>query len=143
MQLKISLRKALLGSAALLAFGGILGFAANRYNKPKSIVHVVTLAYKDGTTEEQKKAVLDGVEKMASEVPGIKTVWLRSPKVQGFQYEKMPDGKEKYHRMTDAFAMEFESQAAFDAYTENPAHKKWEDVYVKVRDRSATSDLSN
>jgi len=66
-----------LGAVALVALGAGIGVAANRYGKPSTIIHVVTLFYKDGTTDAQKKAVLDGVEKMAGEVPGIKNIWLK------------------------------------------------------------------
>ena len=39
--------------------------------------------------------------------------------------------------------MEFKDQASFDAYVEHPAHKKWEEVYLPVRERSQTHDVTN
>lgn len=143
MQLSLNWKKALLVSAALVALGATVATAANKYGKPQSIIHVVTLYYKDGTTAEQKKAVLDGVEKMAAEIPGVKNVWLKSVKVQGAYYEKQEDGSFKARPMTDAFVMEFENEAAFKAYDDHPAHRAWEKVYVPVRARSATSDITN
>ena len=143
MQLRLSLRRSLVVSAALVALGAGIALAANKYGKPKSIIHVVTLYYKDGTTEEQKKAVLEGVEKMAAEVPGIKNVWLKGIKVQGSFYEKQPDGSMKARPMTDAFVMEFESEAAFKAYDDHPAHRAWEKTYTQVRGRSTTHDITN
>lgn len=142
MQLKKNFKQAA-AAALLVALGTAAGFAAHRYGKPKTVVHVVTLTYVEGTTEEQKKAVLDGVEKMASEIPGIRNVWLKPAKVQGYQYEKLANGKDKYHRMTDAFVMEFESVAAMETYASHPAHKAWEKLYVPLRARSATSDITN
>lgn len=127
----------------LVALGTAAGFAAHRYGKPKTVVHVVTLTYVEGTTDDQKKAVLGGVEKMASEIPGIRNVWLKPAKVQGYQYEKLAGGKDKYHRMTDAFVIEFESAAAMETYANHPAHKAWEKLYVPLRARSATSDITN
>lgn len=135
--------KSAAAAAVLVALGAAAGIAAQRYGKPKTVVHVVTLAYVEGTTDEQKKAVLDGVEKMASEIPGIRNVWLKPAKVQGYQYEKLATGKDKYHRMTDAFVMEFESAAAMETYANHPAHKAWEKLYVPLRARSATSDITN
>lgn len=120
-----------------------MSWAANKFAKPKSIVHVVTLYYKDGTTDEQKKAVLDGIEKMAAEVPGLKNVWLKSVKVQGAYMEKQPDGSMKARPFTDAFVMEFENEAAFKAYDDHPAHRAWEKVYTAVRGRSSTHDITN
>ncbi len=142
MRMKMTM-KLVLGSAALLALAAGLGVAAHKYGKPKTVVHVVTLTYNEGTAEGQKKAVLDGVEKMAAEIPGIRNVWLKPAKVQGYQYEKLANGKEKYHRMTDAFVMEFESAAAMEAYANHPAHRSWEKLYVPLRARSATSDVTN
>lgn len=143
MQISLSWKKLLLLSTALVALGAGVAVAANKYGKPQSIIHIVTLYYKDGTTAEQKKAVLDGVEKMAAEIPGIKNVWLKSIKVQGAYYEKQEDGSMKARPYTDAFVMEFENEAAFKAYDDHPAHRAWEKIYVPVRGRSATSDITN
>lgn len=143
MQLKLTRTKLIGASLALLALGAVAGYAANKYSKPKSIIHVVTLYYKDGTTDEQKKAVLDGIEKMASEVPGMKNIWLKSVKVQGAYMEKQPDGSMKNRPFTDAFVMEFESDAAFQAYANHASHKAWEELYTKVRARSTTHDITN
>jgi hypothetical protein len=143
MQIALSLKKTLLASAALLALGAGIGIAANKYGKPKSVIHVVTLYYKDGTTDAQKKAVLDGIEKMAASIPGIKNVWLRPIKVQGNVQEKQPDGTVQNKMMTDAFVIEFENEEALKVYADHPAHKEWEKIYVPVRGQSRTSDITN
>jgi hypothetical protein len=143
MKLSLNFRQAMAAGALLIAFGAGAAWAANKYGKPKSIVHVVTLYYKDGTTDEQKKAVLDGVEKMAAEIPGVKNVWLKSVKVQGAYQEKQADGSFKARMFTDAFVMEFEDDAAFKAYDNHPAHRAWEKVYTPVRGRSSTHDITN
>lgn len=143
MQIALSLKKTLLASAALLALGAGIGAAANKYGKPKSVIHVVTLYYKDGTTDAQKKAVLDGIEKMAASIPGIKNVWLRPIKVQGNVQEKQPDGTLQNKMMTDAFVIEFESEEALKVYADHPAHREWEKIYVPVRGQSRTSDITN
>jgi hypothetical protein len=143
MQITINLKKAVLASAAILALGAGLGVAANKFGKPKSVIHVVTLYYKDGTTDEQKKAVLDGIEKMAAAIPGVRNVWLKPLRVQGNVQEKQPDGTIKNRTMTDAFVMEFESEEALKVYADHPAHKEWEKIYVPVRGQSRTSDITN
>jgi hypothetical protein len=139
----LSLKKALVAGSLLVALGAAVGLSANKYGKPHSVIHVVTLYYKDGTTDEQKKSVLDAIEKMASEVPGIKNVWLKSTKVQGAYSEKQPDGSFKPRPFTDAFVIEFEDQAAFDKYANHPAHKAFEAVYIPLRGRSSTHDITN
>ena len=142
MHLNLRLIQAVAAASLLVALGAA-GFAANRFGKPKSVLHVVTLYYKDGTTEEQKKSVLDAIEKMASAVPGIKNVWLKSTKVQGVFSEKQPDGSFKPRPYTDAFVIEFEDQAAFDKYTNHPAHKAFEELYIPLRGHSGTHDITN
>jgi cell division protein FtsX len=144
------LKTAVVAGLALLAIGAAAGYAANRFGKPKSVIHVVTLYYKDGTTDEQKKAVLAAIEKMAAELPGVKNVWLKSTKVQGAYMEKVAENKEKPSEVsykarpfTDAFVVEFEDQAAFEKYVDHPAHKAFEEVYIPVRGRSSTHDITN
>ncbi len=127
-------------AAAMVILTGTLAFGASKYGKPNSIIHVVTLYYKPGTTAEQKKAVLTGVEKMAAETPGIKNIWLKSIKVQG---EYLAQGQEKPIVFTDAFVMEFENEEAFKKYDDHPAHRAWEKIYTPVRGRSSTHDITN
>src|SRR6266852_14063 len=64
-----------------LTTGALL--AANKFGAPKSIVHVVTILWKEDSTPQQQQAALEGVKKMAGEIPGIKNVWIKSTKVQG------------------------------------------------------------
>lgn len=111
--------------------------------KPHSIIHVVTLYWKDGTTDAQKKEVFDGIEKMGKEVPGLTRVWLKSIKVQGAYPVKDDSGVIKPVPLTDAFVMEFKDEAAFKGYTDHAAHKAWEKVYTQVRGRSVTHDITN
>jgi hypothetical protein len=124
----------------VLALGAL---AANKFSRPKSVLHVITLYYKDGTTDEQKKAVMDATEKMAGEVPGLKNLWMKALKVQGSYAEKQADGSTGNRMFTDAIVMEFEDEAAFKAYENHPAHKVWEKVYGDVRGRSSTHDITN
>lgn len=143
MKTTFSVRHAAAAAALVIALGAGAALAANKFAKPKSIIHVVTLYYKDGVTEEQKKAVMAGIEKMAGEVPGLKNVWLKSIKVQGDVPEKQADGQIKNKRLTDAFVMEFESAEAFKAYDDHPAHRAWEKIYTEVRGSSRTHDITN
>ena len=132
----------LAGALAAAMSAGAL--AQNRYGKPKSVLHIVTLYFKDSVTADQKKAVYEGLEKMASEVPGIKNIWLKPLKVQGRYEERNADGTlKRVYPYTDAFVIEFESQDAFEKYTDSPAYKAWEALYVPLRGRSTTTDVTN
>src|SRR5690242_18480171 len=106
---------AALATVAVFGAGALTG--AMTAGTPSSVVHVVTVQWKADSTPEQRTAAIEGVRKMASEVPGIKNVWLKTLKVQPREYNA-------------AFAMEFESKAAFDAYAAHPAHKAWEKIYL-------------
>src|SRR5262249_62083137 len=106
-------RKILLlcATATVLALGVVAG--QNKFGQPKSILHVITVQWKADSTPEQRQAAIDGVKTMAAQVPGMTNVWLKTVKVQG---------------MDAVIVMEFKDQAAFDAYANHPAHKKWEEV---------------
>ena len=115
-------------AAALFAAGIVVG--QNKFNKPASVVHVVTIKWKDGITDAEKKTAYDAVQKMAGQVDGIRNVWVKPLKVQGEGF-------------TDAFVLEFRDRAAFDAYADAPGHKEFEKVYIPLRGRSTTHDITN
>ena len=121
---------AALSLAAVFTAGAVWGQKKNSFKTPSSVLHVITVKWTDGATDAQKQAALDGVKAMAAEVPGITNVWLKTLKVQPQGYGAV-------------IAMEFQDKAAFDAYTNNPAHKAWEKVYLPVRQQSTTHDVTN
>lgn len=124
-------KKLLAIAGAVALFGAGLSIGAGMASKPKSVLHIITMKFKDGTTADQKKAVTDGIEKMAADPKlGITHVWLSTKKVQPSEY-------------SNVFVMEFKDAAAFTAYTNAAAHKDWEKVYLPVRGESTTSDASN
>jgi hypothetical protein len=67
---------------------------------------------------------------MAADTPGLKNIWVKKLKVQPADY-------------STSFAMEFENKAAFEAYTNSPAHKAWEKLYLPYREESNTQDITN
>lgn len=103
---------------------------ASNVSLPSTVIHVITIQWKDGVTADQKASVFKATEEMARSYNGIKSLWLKPLKVQGTGY-------------TDAIVMEFESKAAFDAYADSPAHKQWEKVYLPLRGESRTHDITN
>jgi len=121
-------RKILLfcATATVLALGVVAG--QNKFGQPKSILHIITVQWTADSKPEQRQAALDGVKTMASQIPGITNVWLKKIKVQG---------------KDNVVVMEFKDQAAFDAYTDHPAHKKWEEIYLPIREQSLTHDITN
>lgn len=96
---------------------------------PKTLIHVVTVAWKEGTTPEQIKAALDGVHKLPAAFPGITRVWTKTVKAQG--------GK------ANAIVMEFASEQALKEYAGSPAQMEWYKVYEGIRESSTTFDITN
>jgi Stress responsive A/B Barrel Domain len=115
---------------ALTAVVAGLLVAANIFNTPPTILHVVVVKWKADSTPQQQQAAIDGIRKMAADVPGVKNVWVKKLKVQPAEYNT-------------SFAIEFESKAAFDAYTNSAAHKAWEKLYLPYREESNTQDITN
>jgi ABC-type glycerol-3-phosphate transport system substrate-binding protein len=114
--------------AAVLAAGLLVG--ANSFNAPSTILHVVVVKWKADSTPQQQQAAIDAIRRMAADVPGVKNVWIKKQKVQPADFNT-------------AFAIEFESKAAFDAYTNSAAHKAWEKLYLPYREESNTQDITN
>jgi hypothetical protein len=113
-------------AAVMLTVGASTGYSQTA---PKSVIHVVTVSWKPGTTPAQIKAALDGVQALPSKYKGITRVWTKSIKVQG--------GK------ANAFVMEFKDEAALAAYADSPAQKEWYKVYLDIRAESTTFDITN
>jgi Stress responsive A/B Barrel Domain len=99
-------------AAACLSFSAA---AAAADTAPKSVIHVVTVAWKEGTTPAQIQAALDGVKALPAAFKGVTRVWTHSIKVQNAPGAKV----EKTH----AFVMEFVDEAAFKAYTDRCAEE--------------------
>ena len=116
---------------ALLAIGLLSGgsLSAAEQTSPKSVIHVVTVAWKSSATPEQIKAALDGVAALPAAFPGITRVWTRTLKAQGDK--------------ANVIAMEFKDEAALKAYSDSDAQKAWYKAYLPIRDESTTFDVTN
>ena len=101
----------------------------NSETAPKSVIHIVTVNFKQGTTPEQIQAAVDGVHALPSKYKGITRVWTRAIKNQ----------TDKSH----IFVMEFASEQALKDYADSDAQKEWYKVYEAIRERSVTSDVTN
>ncbi len=106
-----------------------LGAAHAADTAPKSVIHVVSVKWKADATKEQIKAALDGVQALPAAYPGITRVWTNALKVQG--------------EWSHVIVMEFADEAALKAYADSEAQKNWYKVYLPVRERSNTHDITN
>jgi uncharacterized protein (DUF1330 family) len=110
---------------AMLA--GALATAAP--NKPKSVIHVITIQWKADATPEQIQQAIRAAENI--NYPGLKNVWTKPVKMQ------LPEG---YKHI---IVMEFESEEALKHYAESPAQKEWYKLYMPIREESKTHDVTN
>jgi len=124
------MKKIALALLALALIAAGLAAAANKFGAPPSILHVVVVKWKADSTTQQQQTAIEGIRTMAAEVPGLKNIWVKTLKTQPADY-------------TTSFAMEFESKAAFEAYTNSVAHKNWEKLYLPYREESNTQDITN
>jgi uncharacterized protein (DUF1330 family) len=119
--------------AGVLASGATMGFAADP--APSSVIHVITVAFKEGTKPEQIAAALEGVKKLPSEYKGITRVWTKAIKVQN------PEGAKV--KKTHVIVMEFASEQALKDYADSPAQQEWYKAYLPIREVSTTYDITN
>jgi ABC-type glycerol-3-phosphate transport system substrate-binding protein len=124
------MKKILLSLIAATVFAAGILIGANTFSAPSTFLHVVVVKWKADSTPQQQQEAIEAIRKMAASVPGVKNVWLKKIKTQPADY-------------STTFAIEFESKAAFDAYTDNAAHKAWEKIYLPLREESHTQDITN
>jgi hypothetical protein len=121
-------RKRMLSLYLLLVIAAA-GLAGTAPNKPKSVIHVITIQWKADATPEQIQKAIRASENIS--YPGIKNVWTKPIKMQ------LPEG---YKHI---IVMEFESEEALKKYADSPAQKQWYDVYMPIREESRTHDITN
>jgi len=119
-----------LGAAALALFAAGMLTGARTYQKPKTVVEVVSIKWTADAAPELRRAALEGVEKMAAEIPGVRTLWLRTLRVQPRDF------------MT-AFAIEFDDQAAADRFARHPLHEAWSKSFLPVMEESRIQQVTN
>ncbi|HEX4949450.1 MAG TPA: Dabb family protein [Blastocatellia bacterium] len=138
MSKRILLASLMIIAIALGVFAGVQkkgkgGQAAN--TPPTTLIHFITVKWKDDATEAQKQAAFAEAKAMVGKVPGLHRVWTDKVVLQ----TQTADGK-PYDAI---IAMEFTDQAALKAYTTHPASKKWYDAYMPIRQESRTHDVTN
>lgn len=122
------IRRSLLALFAAL-FMMAAGTLSAAPQKPKSVIHVITVKWKDGTTPSQIQKALRAAETL--NYPGLTRVWTRPIKMQ------LPEGYK------NIIVMEFESEDALQKYADSPAQKQWYESYMPIREESRTHDITN
>ena len=115
-------------AAALFAGGYVAGQA--KFGQPKTILHVVEIQWRPGVPQMDKDAAIAGIKDMASKMPGIKNIWVKWDRLEPRDFSA-------------AFAIEFRSREAADAYAESPLHEAWEKEYGPLRAASISIQVTN
>jgi stress responsive alpha/beta barrel protein len=130
----ISFRNAIWAVGIIAVSVGLFasGYAAgqNRFGQPKTIIHVVEIKWNPGVSAADKQRVLAGVKEMAAKIPGIKNVWLQADRLEPRDFNA-------------AYAIEFQSRDAADAYAESKLHEAWDAAYVPLRYASVSIQVTN
>ena len=122
------MKKLILTAVAALAL--TMGTVEAAAKKPATVIHVVTIKWKPGTTPEQIDAALKGAQTVSNTYKGITRIWTKALKVQGSGY-------------THAIVMEFKNEKALKDYTDSAAQKEWYKIYLPIRGESTTHDITN
>jgi hypothetical protein len=128
--MKSLFRVGLAVAAAASLFAGGYAVAQNSFGTPKSVMHVVTIKWKEDSSTADRRKALEGVREMARQIPGIKNIWLKATRVQPRDYHAV-------------FAIEFADQAAAENYAEHPAREAWTKIYLPVREASLSVQITN
>ena len=123
------MRKMLIAATMTFALLGGQAFAANR---PKTVIHVINVKFKEDAKKEDVAKAIAAIETVAGKYKGIKNVWLTPITVQG--------GAAKF---THVLVMEFESVESLKKYTDSPEQKEWYKLWIPVRELSNTHDVGN
>jgi hypothetical protein len=115
---------------AATVFAGGYAAGQNRVGQPKTIIHVVEIKWNPGISEVQKQKVLDGLKQVAMKTPGVKNVWTQADRLEPRDFNA-------------AFAIEFASRDAADAYAESALHDEWDKLYVPLRQTSISIQVTN
>ena len=116
--------------AALFGGGFAAGQAKNRFSQPKTVLQVSLIKWRVGVPDAEKQKAIEGIKEMAAQIPGMKTIWLKTDRMQPRDWDA-------------AFAIEFASRDAADDYALSPIHEKWERAYLQLRENSLSPQLSN
>jgi antibiotic biosynthesis monooxygenase (ABM) superfamily enzyme len=96
----------------------------------KKLMHCFTFTTIEQATPADWDAFRSATAELPKKIPGLTKVW--SGKLS--RPMRTPGGTRTY-----GVCMEFDDQAALEKYAADPAHKKWQEAYEKVRQPGTTT----
>jgi len=115
--------------AALLFFAGYAA-GQNQFGQPKTVLQVSLIKFNQGVSDADGQKVIDGVRKMAAQIPGIKNIWLKAARMEPRDFDA-------------AIVIEFVNRAAADRYAESPVHDAWSRQLQQIRLTSISPQITN
>jgi hypothetical protein len=104
--------------------------AQNRFGQPKTVLHIVVYKFRDNVSNYDREKTINGIKEMASKIPGIKNVWLKTERNQVRDF-------------SGVYAIEFTSAEAAADYAESPVHEAWSKTWQEQRENSLSFQVSN
>jgi hypothetical protein len=95
------------------------------------VLHIFAYAPLETAKPEDLENFNKVTTELVGKVPGLKRVWVGKLKSS----ITAPDGTKQIYGV----GMEFESEQAYAAYGDHPAHTAWERVYRRVRVAGTTT----
>ena len=118
------------GSVAGSALAQKKSAAANHFGQPKTVIHVVAYKFRDATSLNDQEQAINGIRDMASKIPGIKNIWLKTERNQ-------------LRDWSGVYVIEFASPEAAADYAESPLHETWRKKWEALRENSVSFQVSN
>ncbi|HLW97983.1 MAG TPA: Dabb family protein [Candidatus Acidoferrales bacterium] len=118
--------------ALLAAAFFFAGYAAgqNQFGQPRTVLQVSLIKFNPGVSDADGQKVIDGVKKMAAQIPGIKNIWLKADRMEPRDFDA-------------AIVIEFVNRAAADRYAESPIHESWSRQLQQIRLTSISPQITN
>ena len=123
-------------SAAVLVFSGI-GTAGE-----KKLMHCFAFTTIEDASEDDWKAFLEATSNLPEKIEGLNKVWVGKLRRPLRVYIKSgtdtePEYNEKQRQW--GVCMEMDDATILGKYADHEAHRDWEEVYFKVRERGTTT----
>ena len=107
----------------------------------KKLMHCFAFTPIEDASEADWEAFYKATDELPGKVEGFNKVWYGKLRRPMRLYYKAGGDEPTYDERVRKWAvcMEMEDIAALEKYADHPAHREWEEVYFKVRQRGTTT----
>ena len=107
----------------------------------KKLMHCFAFTPVEDASEADWEAFFQATDELPGKIEGFNKVWYGKLRRPLRLYYKIGGEEPEYEQRVRQWAvcMEMEDIAALEKYAGHPAHRAWEEVYFKVRQRGTTT----